>query len=515
MAGKYDDLTREQLVRILQKRDRERRYGLVWERDDIEADLAVDENFVVATLDKELSERPAPWENLVIEGDNYDALRWLRMAYAGRVKCIYIDPPYNTGNKDWVYNDHYVDANDRYRHSTWLEFLYRRLTLARDLLTEDGVLLVSINDDNRAKLEMLMDEALPGMRVGSFTWRTRIGGNEGGEHFFTSNHEPILVYANSAFKFGGTEKTYAMYKYFDEKKDDFYRLSDLTVAVSYDNPRAGLAYYPIRDPNTDIWYPCNPNRVWAFTSRERATTRSKVKTKYMEEWIALGQIYFPDDQRVEQWNSIEELRRAMEIGDVPMSGRSPLLRPGLPDLEFWVGRKVGFGVPSFKRYKKELKRASQPISSWIVPQKEKATVTEELTNLIVGTNSEGAKAVKDIFGQKIFDYTKPVSLIRELIRQSTGPADLVLDFFAGSATTGQAVMELNAEDGGDRRFILVSSTEKTEEEPDKNLARDVTSERIRRLNRLEEGKHTELSAGFAYLRMREVEFEDLDYDVEP
>jgi adenine-specific DNA-methyltransferase len=86
---------------------------------------------------------------LVIEGDNFDALRWLRMGFAGRVKCIYIDPPYNTGHKDWVYNDRYFDANDRYRHSTWLEFLYRRLVLARDLLSEDGVIFISINDENR------------------------------------------------------------------------------------------------------------------------------------------------------------------------------------------------------------------------------------------------------------------------------------------------------------------------------------------------------------------------------
>ena len=116
---------------------------------------------------------------MVIEEGNFDALRWLRMTHAGRVKCINIDPPYNTGNKDWVYNDDYVDRGDRYRQSTWLEFVFRRLTLARDLLAEDGVLLVSINDDQRAKLELLLDEALPGMRVGSFVWRTRKGGNEG------------------------------------------------------------------------------------------------------------------------------------------------------------------------------------------------------------------------------------------------------------------------------------------------------------------------------------------------
>ncbi len=163
--AKYDDLSREQLIELLKKRDRTKKLGLVWERDEIEADNAVDANFVAATIIPELSDRPAPWRNMVIEGDNYDALRWLRMTMAGQIKCIYIDPPYNTGAKDWVYNDHYANAEDAYFHSTWLEFLYRRLTLARDLLAEDGVILVSINDGQRAKLELMMDEAMPGMRV--------------------------------------------------------------------------------------------------------------------------------------------------------------------------------------------------------------------------------------------------------------------------------------------------------------------------------------------------------------
>ena len=185
MSSKYDDLSRAQMVALLEKRDRTRKLGLIWERDEIEADAAIDANFVACEVVLDLSDKPAPWENLVIEGDNYDALRWLRMTMAGRVKCIYIDPPYNTGKKDWVYNDQYLDPDDRFRQSTWLEFLYRRLTLARDLLAEDGVLFVSINDDQRAKIELLLDEVLPGMRLGSFVWRTRTGGNEGGQYFFT------------------------------------------------------------------------------------------------------------------------------------------------------------------------------------------------------------------------------------------------------------------------------------------------------------------------------------------
>jgi adenine-specific DNA-methyltransferase len=140
---------------------------------------------------------------------------------------------------------------------------------------------------------------------------------------------------------------------------------------------------------------------------------------------------------------------------------------------------------------------------------------ENENRIVSGTNDEGSKTIKSVFGSKAFNYAKPVSLIRELVRQSTGPGDLVLDFFAGSATTAQAVMELNAEDGGERRFIMVSSTEATADDPEKNLCRDVTAERIRRLNASEDAKYAELAAPFAYLRTHEIAFEDLDYDLTP
>jgi adenine-specific DNA-methyltransferase len=123
--------------------------------------------------------------------------------------------------------------------------------------------------------------------------------------------------------------------------------------------------------------------------------------------------------------------------------------------------------------------------------------------------------IQQIFGGKVFNYPKPSMLMRSLMQAVVGPGDLVLDFFAGSATTAQAVMELNAEDGGDRRFIMVSSTEATADEPDKNLCRDVTARRIRLLNASEAPKYVGLSADFAYLRARNVNFEDLDYDLKP
>jgi adenine-specific DNA-methyltransferase len=513
MAGKYDDLTHAQLIELLEKRDRTKKLGLVWERDEIEADAAVDANFIACRIDEALSEKPAPWDNLVIEGDNFDALRWLRMTHAGRVKCIYIDPPYNTGNKDWVYNDNYMDKEDRFRQSTWLEFLYRRLTLARDLLAEDGVLLVSINDDQRALLELMMDEALPGMKVGSLVWRTRTGGNEGREAFLSDNHEYVMVYGQSGFRFCGTEKSFSIYSNPDNDPRGDWTKGDLTVSVGFKDPRAGKGYYPLVDPKTDVHYPCNPEAVWRYASRDASGPEARIKTKFMEEWIELGQIVFPENDRVEVWDTKADLLGAMETGDVPTSGRSQLLRTDLPDLDYWVGKKVGFGTPRFKRFKKDLRNPTRPLSSWITPRSEIETKADDENSIVSGTNDEGAKSVKSVFGSKAFNYAKPVSLIRELVRQSTGPDDLVLDFFAGSATTAQAVMELNAEDGGSRRFIMVSSTEATEDDPNKNLCRDVTAERIRLLNASGDKKYADLAAGFAYLRTHEIAFEDLDYDL--
>jgi adenine-specific DNA-methyltransferase len=509
--GKYDEHSREQLIKLLEKRDRDRKLGLVWERDEIEADKAVDANFVVATLDETLSDRVAPWRNLVIEGDNYDALRWLRMCYAGKVKCIYVDPPYNTGNKDWVYNDSFVDKENKYRFSMWLEFLFRRFTLARDLLTEDGVILVSINDENRALMELMLDDALPGMKLGSFVWRTRVGSNADQGSFLSRDHEHVLVYGHSKFEFKGQQKSLSIYS----NKD-----GDLRGDWTSDNPTLGFnrferpnLYYPIHDPREDVWYPCNPNAVWRFASRSRVKPGQKLQVRPMEELIEDGRILFPKEQRVGFWNSRVEALESIANGDVPSRGKVKLIDE--ENLDFWIGKKIAFGAIRVKRFKDDLKNLQQPLSSWISFKSDALINTENVKSISVGSNDEAAKTILSVFGKKAFNYAKPVSLLRELIRQSTSSGDLVLDFFAGSATTAQAVMELNAEDGGDRRFIMASSTEKTNDDPDKNLCRDVTAERVRRLSASDDKKYAELAAEFAYLKIREIDFENIDYDLKP
>lgn len=536
MSDIYDGLSKAQLVNLLRKRDGEKKLGLVWEHNEIETDAAIDANFVACTLDESLCEGAPPWQNLVIEGDNYDALRWLRMTHSQRVKCIYIDPPYNTGNKDWVYNDHYIDKNDRYRHSTWLEFLYRRLSLARDLLRPDGAILISINDENRAILELMAEEALPGMRLGSFVWRTRTGGNDTKGAFLSDNHEHVLVYGMPEFRFGGTEKSYEKYTEWDEVRGDWYRLSDISQPKDMTERENG--FYAMHDPTEDVYYPSNPQRVWPSPT-------PKGKPKYVASefwgedfpvfpipkklgrnfpfkdqiagWVEEGRIEFPKEQKVVVWETLSDLKAAIASGDIPMAKKTPKLWLEMPNLEFWVGKRVGFGVPAWRRYKSELKNATQPISSWITPEFEKDTLRkgEEVDfQLVAHTTQAGTSEIQKLFKRKAFSYAKPVSLLKEIIQQSTDDGDLILDFFAGSATTAQAVMEINAEASESRSFIMVSSTEATAQEPEKNICRDVTAERIRLLIESDEPEFAQLISSFAYLRTREIEFDALNSELE-
>ncbi len=502
-------LNEQELRRLLIEQHASQRLGLNWEHDLIARDRALNADVVLPRLDPALSCQGGgasgePYRNLIIEGDNFDSLRLLKATHAGKIRVIYIDPPYNTGNKDWVYNDKFVGKNDRWRHSQWLEFLYQRLTLARDLLTSDGVILVSINDENRARLELLMDEVFPGMRLGSIVWRTRQGSNADQQCFLSADHEHVLVYGNLGFSFKGFDKSYEMYSNPDNDIRGDWRIGDITLGFSH-KERPNL-YYPLTDPATGISYPCSPESVWRFATESRLREGQQLQAKSMEEFVRLNQVVFPANPRVETWSTMEELLAAIDAGDVPKGGKSLLLRRDLPNLQYWVGRPVGFGRPQFKRYKADLRNQTQPLSSWIVPAFEEGTYEAE-ASLISATNQEGARQVADIFGGRAFNYAKPVSLLKGLLSQATLPSDAVLDFFAGSGTTGQAVLELNAEDGGRRRFILCSSTEATSLDPDKNLCRDVCAERIRRVIAA-----NGYDADFAYLHLDKLDPADARLD---
>ena len=518
LLSRLDTLTAQELKRYLVQELTRKKLGLVWESDLIERDSALNANMVLPQVDESLSlftDGRTSSGNLIIEGDNFDSLRLLKATHAGKIRVILIDPPYNTGNKDWVYNDDYVNKDDRWRHSKWLEFMYKRMTLARDLLTPDGVILVCINDENRARLEMLMDEVFPGRRLGAFVWKTRSGSNDEKARF-SVDHEYVLVYGLPDFKFNGETKDFSQYKNPDKDPRGPWKTGDLGKGhTRIERPNA---YYPIQNPKTGVWYPCNPAVVWRFASESRVDDPSTLRAKTMEQYIREDKVLFPDPktERVVVWNTREELLSAIRSGDVPQrpKTKTPLLTEDLPDLDFWIGKPVGFGRPWFKRHLRDVQSEVRPVSSWIRGAVEDEGTDDLTISLMAQRSGTGEHSVSEILGYNAFPYPKPISLIKNILQQATRPGDTVLDFFAGSGTTGHAVLALNAEDGGDRKFILCSSTEATAKDPTKNLCRDVCAERIRRVM-AGYGKTDGLSGNFAYLTLAKIEEADLMFDATP
>lgn len=518
ILDKLEGYTTNELRRLVADLIARPKVGLYWERNAVERDRALNDAHVFLTQVPELSRGSGPFGNLVIEGDNFDALRLLRTTHAGRIRVIFIDPPYNTGKNDFVYNDRYINKDDRDRQSTWLDWLYRRLKLAHDLLTPDGVMLLCINDENRSRLELLMDAVFPGGRVGSFVWKSRKSTNDEGDHNFSSDHEHVLVYGKPEFSFKGVAKKNSDYK-FKDPDGRLWASAPLNVSVRYDTKKAGNAFYPLHDPKTDIYYPCNPDSVWRYASRERLKPGQKLKASPMEELVEQGRVSFPREPRVATWDSVKKIRQAIDRGEVPFSNGRPLIRQDLEDehLKPLVGKRIGWGRPRLKRYLDEQESDHQPVSSWVRSEslKEKAEADDAgLTSIASPYSDSGNKTIEAIFGSKVFTTAKPVALVQNLLRTFCGEDDIVLDFFAGSGTTGHAICALNEEDGGSRRFIMVSSTEATRGEPGKNVCRDACAARLRKVMD-GYGKADGLDGEFAYLRVTRIAQADLPFEMTP
>ncbi len=501
MSKRYDHLSREELIRLLERRERqERRFGLVWERDDIEHERLLNADFVALDPDTSLAVGEAPYQNLLIEGPNFDALRALLPAFAGRVKCILIDPPYNTGNQDFIYNDSFVEKEDAYRHSKWLEMMFQSLSLARDLLSDDGVMFVHIGEEEVSRLGCLLDQIFPGRKVASFVWRRRSGANDAKEYFVSQDHEYVLCYANPKFTFEGDLKATDAYTNPDNDPRGDWNNDNLVTNKTRTQRRE--AFYPVQNPDNEVWYACDPDNTWRFASEARLKNNQKIRTKPMEQLIREKRILWPQADNSIKYHSTIAIKLAIEERTAPRNLRLPPPHPesGATDqaieewqkeadfwnaqLDFWVGKTIGYGKPRYKRFKSELKRTEKPFSTWFVPASMKKKNVQQLDlegieTLNVGYTSEGTSLLQEMIGNKDFPYPKPLSLIQGLVRQATGPDDIIVDFFAGSGTTGHAVLKQNFEDEGNRRFILVSTTEASATQPDKNVCRDIAQKRLR------------------------------------
>nr|WP_277929957.1 site-specific DNA-methyltransferase [Lysobacter sp. M15] len=437
-------MEREDLIRLLQRRDADRQLGLVWERDDIEADAALNADYVALTLDPALSHGDAPWQNLIIEGDNFDALRALRVSHKGRdnpIRCIYIDPPYNTGNRDFVYNDRFVDKTHRFRHSLWLEFMYQRLILAKELLADDGVIFVSIDDNELFRLGMLMDRVFGEENfIANVIWQ-KVFSPKGTAQHFSDDHEYIVVYGRDKAK---------------------WRPNLL--------PRTAAQDKAYKNPDND------PRGPW--TSGDLSARNYYSKGTYSITGPT-GRV-IPGPPSGMYWRFSETKFKELDA-----------------DGRIWWGKDRS-NAPRLKRFLSDVQQGTVPQTLW--------------TYADAGHTQDAKKQLLDLLqfesSDDVFSTPKPVQLMERILRIATNQNDTVLDFFAGSGTLAQAVAKLNAEDGGNRKFVLVSSTEATEDRPEKNLCRDVCAERVRRAL----GGYTNskgeavpgLGGGFAYLRARRI-----------
>lgn len=460
----YDHLDREALIRLLQRRDAERTLGLVWENDDSDVrEQGINDDFVALDLDPTLAFGDAPWQNLVIEGDNFDALRALRMSHAGRVRCIYIDPPYNTGKRDFVYNDRFVDRSHRFRHSMWLEFMHRRLQLAKDLLADDGVIFVSIDDNELYRLGMLMERVFgEENKIGVVVWKNVTDNNPSR---VVTEHEYVLVYARDLSRCPGNWKSPELL------------VKELMLAKQKDLLERGLAPEELQAEYTR-WF-----------------------REYKDQLVPLDNYKFIDEGGIYAGSrSVHNPGKEGYRYDVchPVTGQpctQPLMGYRFPEetmRDLLASGRILFGDDHSKLV--ELKVYLSDFK-------------QKLASVIELDGRAGANELKALFGnEKVFNNPKPTRLISELLSFVTTDDDIVLDFFGGSGTTAHAVAKLNAEDGKRRRFIIVSSTEATVDEPTKNLCRDVCAQRVRRVLGGYANARGDavpgLGGGFAYLRAR-------------
>lgn len=412
---KLDGLTNEEKSELLGLLRKQKKYGLVWEDkpEDVEERLRDELPVLIEDTTKAIisSEEDAP-NHILIEGDNLEALTTLAYTHEGKIDVIYIDPPYNTGNKDFVYNDRIVDKEDSYRHSKWLSFMNKRLRIAKQLLSDKGVIFISIDDNEQAQLKLLCDEVFGQEKfVATIPWRKRTAKSDV-PHYLSQDYEWILCYANINYAAGIQKETRKYYE-----TNDFpgrpWRVHDLTKqTTALERPNS---FFTIINPNNRREYSANPNRTWAITKET------------FEDYYKQHRIVFPGDYDF-------------------LNISKPALRYWKEDDEIKSGDRFGYTT----------------VSSYI--------------NESVGMTQDGTKDIINIFGDKAFGFPKPMSLIQYLLRISNPHFSnlTVLDFFAGSGTTLHATMQLNAEDGGHRKCILVTNNEN-------NICEEVTYERNKRV----------------------------------
>jgi hypothetical protein len=421
-------------------------------------------------------------ENLFIEGDNLDALKLLQENYLGKVKMVYIDPPYNTG-KDFIYNDDFAEnaeeflirsnqidedgnrlianteSNGRF-HSDWLSMMYSRLRLARNLLTDDGVIFISIDDNEQANLKRICDEIFGEKNFIASLPRQTSAQRPSQEKYISITHDYVLIYSRN-------------------KNYDFKNV--------------------IRRDLSNIQTDKNGTFIEGDTSPILASSTQGYSAGGDYDVEFNGKIYQPIDKKGNRrrWLWTEErMKKAIELGIV-IETKTTLRVRNYIDKEFQVGTNL-----------------------LINKDPNLILTTNDLMNSLF-VNQKGTSSLEELGLEVFFDFSKPINLLNILLRLITDERDIILDFFAGSATTAHAVLQLNAEEHGNRRFIMVQLPEKTDEKSEAlksgfaNIA-DISKERIRRAGAKIQAENSDkqIDIGFRVLKIDSSNMKDIYYQPE-
>ena len=406
-----------------------KKYGLVFEEHREHIDEVLEENTPVLDEDKELFIDNGGTMNFLIEGDNLAALQLLEKTHRGRIDLIYIDPPYNTLKDGFTYSDTLVDKNDNFRHSKWLSFMRRRLLIAHKLLSSNGTIFISIDDNEVSALRVLCDEIFGYQNfVANIIWEKKFSPQNDAK-WLSDSHDHILLYA---------------------KNKEIWHPNLLERTAEMDSRYT--------NPDND------PRGPWTSSD----FTVKTASEAYMYDIVTpSGRVVRPTSSR--SWATSEENYLALRS-----------------DNRIWFGAK-GNNVPRIKTFLSEVQKGTVCKTIWYRTE--------------VGDTQEGTRDLKSVFGKAgMFTNPKPIKLINRVLDIASQDNSIVLDFFAGSGTTGHALLKYNAShEGSNRRFILCTNNEN-------NICRDVTYERIKRVIHNEE-----YSASLKYYRIGYVPISDRMY----
>jgi len=410
MQKDYSQLNKEDLIKIVQKLESRKKYGLIWDEEKVKEQFEKDAEGALPVLkeikSKEIIDKSGGPINILIEGDNYHALSVLNFTHQGKIDVIYIDPPYNTGARDWHYNNDYVDKNDTWRHSKWVSFMNKRLLLAKQLLTEDGVLICTIDHNELPALGLLLQEIFPDREVTCVTIIHNPSGIQGKN--FSHNNE------------------FAYFVHRDDKKviaTEIRSDEDADVRPFINGAKGNTKNY-LRESGYNCFYPILVKDGIIMGFGDVSDKNFHPKSSNVKRKDGIVEVYPIDGDGVERkWlfarNSVEEV-----IGDL--------------SVKFNTKKKV-FEII---RTKKDINYKTV----WLNNKFNAKTYGTQLVQEIIKTD---------------FPFPKSLHAVKECINAVIHDKDssIILDFFAGSGTTGHAVLELNKEDGGTRSFILCTNNE--------------------------------------------------------